>query len=241
MLKVQVSNQHFKSFYQENSLLIQLILKELKGIFDLKPSLEALEKFDSLDQYAWLNYIHSYLNHLVGEQDEGTFSHCEKGPLARLKSYCQHFQSIDEVEDKSLINFCVQVNQIYLQAKQLWHLVHSFEILQNQRKKESFLTKIQKNIQSTSNFIDNILKAFLNCLKKFNNDENVVFFLLRKKAVLIKLYGLKITNQLFENFSKKGCLATLLITRFKSRGFDHLLPIIKRELFFYESNQLSNM
>jgi len=240
LLKAQVSNQHFKSFYQENFLLIQLMLKELNEICTLTPTIQLPQVLELSDQESWLLQLNSYLMLLVGEHDEGAFSNCENGPLARLKSYCQNFQLIDLVQDKSLVGLSYQVNHLYLHAKQLWHLTHSFNSTNIQRKKESFLNKIQKNVQLILVTIENTLKAFLTCLKKFRDNENVLFFLLRKKSLLVKIYGGRTTSQLFEAFSKKECLASLLIKRFKSRGFDHLLPIIKRELFFYESSQSTN-
>lgn len=237
LLKVTPPNQHFKSYFQENSLLIQLILKELNDICIFIADLKSMHSLDLMKQEEWLNSLHNSLNGLIGEHDEGVFSGCKKGPLARLKSYCQHFQLIDIVQDKSLLNFSFQVNQIYITIKQLCHFLHSYEVCHHSRKKHSIFAKIQKNAQFVLTTLENILKLFLTCLKKFANNENVLFFLLRKKALLIKIYGLKITNQLFKTFSKKECISILLIQRFKSRGFDHLLPIIKRELFFYESNQ----
>ncbi len=239
LLKVNASTQHFRSFYQENSLLIQLVLKELSDIFTLTSPLRSLLQMDFLDDDAWFDHLDNFLKSLVGEHDEGAFTSCEKGPLARLKSYCQHFQIVDVLQDRPLINFSFQVSQVYLHVKQVWHLMHSFETCVNQRKKHAFLVKIQKNAHVMLLMLENILKLFLSCLKKFSDNENVLFFLLRKKTLLIKIYGLTLIQQLFSTFSKKGCLSTLLIKRFKSRGFDHLLPIIKRELFFYESNHIT--
>jgi len=239
LLKVQVSNQHFRSYYQENSLVIQLILKELNDIYSLIPSLQSHRQLELANHDEWLSQLHIYLTNLIGEQEAGAFFSCKKGPLTHLKNYCQHFQLIDAVQDRPLINLSFQVNQIYLNAQQLRHFMHSFEISHSQHKKNTFFVKIQKNIQTILSSIDNILKLFLICLKKFTDNENVIFFLLRKKILLIKIYGLKITSRLFKTFSKKQSLSSLLIKRFKSRGFDHLLPIIKRELFFYESNQIA--
>lgn len=239
LVKVQEPTQHFKAYYQDNSLLIQLMMTELSAIHQLVPFIISLKKIDlpnNKDEY--LAQLQHHLATLIGELEDracASVSRWSKGPLTRLKEYCEQFFRNAVIQNKNHLNLSIHVYQIWLSTIFNLQLIHQLKTCCDQRKSDLIFNQIQKAVQTLLTRINLATKHFLNGLKAFNNNENVIFFLMRKKDLLIKIYGFEQVNKLFKSFSKKQSLSKLLIGRFKSRGFDHLLPTIKQELFLYES------
>lgn len=239
LIKVQKPPIHFKAYYQDNSLLIQLMIIELSEIrqqmdyfIDWENSDSIIYQEDNLDQ------LKQRLITLTGEQthrDCLLTSHWAKSPLTHLKDYCENFFYNADLQCKSHHKLSIHIYQIWLSATNILHLLRSLPASLNLRQKTTIHSQIKRAIQTLTLHLNLSTKQILSVLKIFKDDENVIFFLLRKKDLLAKLYSLDEINKLFKSFAKKHNLIQLLIKRFKSRGFNHLLPAIKQELFLYES------
>ena len=89
--------------------------------------------------------------------------------------------------------------------------------------------------QFIDKFLDNMRRAsrlILQLLMSFNDDENVILFLLKNQESFEKVYRPKILSKLFSKMYKNGITEAkdFLINSFSGRGFDHLLPQITQQL-----------
>ncbi len=238
LVKVQEPIRHFKAYYQDNSLLIQLMIIEFFEIHQLVSSLKDWESSEDDIVQEKINHLKQCLISLIGESEEQNHAPAlrwSKGPLLVLKDYCEHFFYNPGQKQNSQLKLSFYIYQIISSTMHVLHLLRSLETCVNFRQKNIVFSQIKCATQTLILHLHYSKRQLLTVLRKFGDNENVIFFLLRKKDLLIKIYGLEELNKLFKFFTKKHTLIELLINRFKSRGFHHLLPIIKQELFLYES------
>lgn len=237
-IKVQEPLLHFKAYYQDNSLLIRLMLQELSRIYQHIPPLRRLKKLEVTNQEEYLQHLHPCLIAFIGETNKNNFGFTgdvRKGPLVRLKEYWEQFFHNERYsQSQHHLKMTKQMERIWLNVIHLLQLIQEWQTCAVSHKAQTYFLKIQRKVQTLLSTTDNMAHLFLVFLKQFNDDENVIFFLLRKKGVLFTIYGSEKTNKLLKGLSKNQNLMHLLINRFKARGFDHLLPTIKQELFLYE-------
>lgn len=81
--------------------------------------------------------------------------------------------------------------------------------------------------------VQQIIESMQSLLGKFKENENVLYFLLRKRDKLTETFGVDLIHRLFNTASKKNKLGHFLIMRYQARGFDHRIPLIKQELSVY--------
>lgn len=236
--KVQEPSQHFKAYYQENSILMQLMISEFFEIHQIACNIFKLEKSkESVQPKEYIGHLFQYLKEMFGESnDHGlSISRWSRGPMSRMQEYCEHFSRNSTDLNKPHLNLLSILHESWLCAKHNLELIYSLNSCYNENKFSVILFRIHRAVHSLLIRIQLTTKHLFNCLKTYNDDENVIFFLLRKKEFLIKIYGIDQFNQLLLFFAKNQNLASFLIKRFKARGFEQLLPVIKKELFLYES------
>ena len=242
LIKTATPTRHFNSFYQESALLVQLMLNEVSEICSLTCFLKSFSQSSPVTIHlkSWIEPLLQCLLKITGGEQLGkSFYDHLQGPLSRLKSYCSHLQLVNLSKKSAFFHLAQKVNQMDLQIQKIFYFFYSIETIPNKNKQRLYIHRFQKIVCSLLLSIEHSSKIFLHCLKQFSNNENVLFFLLRKKSLLAKIYNEQTIALLLRSLSKKHSLATLLINNFQSRGFDHLLPTIKRELFFHESTQLT--
>lgn len=236
MKEVQEPSRHFKSYYQDNSLLIQLMTVEFAAIYERVSQIELLDKMHlPNNQEEYLHHLQQHLTFLIGEVAARHCFSSSSGPLTNLKDYCELFCQNAVQQHRAHLSLSTQIYQAWLDVIHNLHLIQNLNACTNHRKAKLIFNQIRKAIQSLIKKTESSLKHFINSLKTFKSNENIIFFLFRKKESLIKKFGLKQFNAIFSLFEKNQNITQLLIKRFKLRGFDHLLPAIKQELFLYES------
>lgn len=209
---------------------------ELTAIYQRIPPIQLLEKLqlpDNKEEY--LNQLQHQLTLLIGEVATRHCFSSSSGPLTNLKDYCELFCQNASSANRIHLSLSTHVYQVWLDAIHNLHLIQTVKSCANQRKASLSFNRIRKAIQALLKKIEGLPKQLINSLKTFKNNENVVFFLLRKKIQIINIFGLDQFNKLFSYFTKNQNLAQLLLKRYKSRGFDNLLPALKQEIFLYES------
>jgi hypothetical protein len=237
LIKVQETTRHFKAYYQDNSLLIQLMIIELFEIHQQVSFLKNWESFDNEISQENIDQLKKCIIAITGEPEDRNclpIIRWSKYPLPLLKDYCEHFfYNTIEKKSSNQLKFSNLILQVCSNTTHMLNLIRSCK--NGQVLKEPIFLKIRSILKSTLDNLTLSKMQLLKILKTFKENENVIFFLLRKKDLLIKLYGSEEINKFFTSFINKNNLIQLLIKRFKSRGFHHLLPTIKQELFFYES------
>lgn len=233
LIKVQEPTRHFKAYYQDNSLLIQLMVIEL---FEIHQHMQLFKSFVNGILRDNIQPMKKCLIHLTGLPEEQVFQPAmswEKCALLTLKNYCECF--FLNLKNQSLTKMRASYYTDQMVAESL-HLLNLILLFQKGKINEEKVFKLtQSLIQNFSQNFSLFKNLLLKILRKFHENENVIFFLLRKKDLLNKLFDQIELKKLFNFFTKRNDLIRLLITRFKSRGFDNLLSTIKQELFFYES------
>lgn len=229
LIKLKTSNQHFNTYYQDNPLLIQFIILEFLNTFHLAAKIQmstnkCFESDQALIEASFL--LSHYFHQLLGTFSEHR-SHSKglKGPLTKLRHYAFHFSK----------NGREEIHQIlYNSTHQLWiSALHNLEIfntlMHGHQKKEKILI-IKRNLAYFFSRVNSISKHIPRVLCTFHDNENVMFFLFRKKELLAEIYGPNFIKKIFKASLKKSGVKQdviqLLMQRYIKRGFGHLVSSI---------------
>jgi hypothetical protein len=203
----------------DQGLLIQFILSEF---------LSAHEELQILNQYIHqqlLSQILNSLNRLSGSSHEymRIFSwHQESGHFTKLKNYSAFFQQNDKESD-ILEKDAHKCWLISLHMADITHNLHN-------RSKKGFvplhehMAKIQRSTRALKKILGQIIP-------QFQDDENVVFFILRSHILVDNVFGRNFTANLLQNmYSDLGKASRFLQRNYKRRGFTELLPTISEKI-----------
>ncbi len=227
MLKqTQGPNQHFRAYYQDNSVLIQLVIAEFvhayRLIYDIKNFVDNnLLTAQQLDGSV-SSLFHS-LNQLLGNQsnqEHAAISKWIKGPLTKMKEYCEQFSHNHEL-DKSHLNLHSAVYQTWLVAIHNMDLINTFRLCRTMTKNISFTSHVQRSLKRLLSRFNIVTKQIPRVTNLYWDNENVVYFLMKRKQELIDIYGEEEVNKYFKSFAKQAVLTPHLIRRYQARGFTH--------------------
>lgn len=222
-------NQHFNAYYHDNAILIQFIVSELviaaplieklKFLTDkcLKSKIKLNSTLDSL--------FHS-LNTLVGtlsDHDKLAFSFWTKGPLTRLKEYSEQYYRNESKQNTKTKTLHLHVYTTWLCALNILEQLNALKIDPQQTK--TTLATIKQAFDSLYNCLNDIVKLMPRIFSDYTTNEQVLFFLLRKKEQLTDIYGATFVNKLLKA-KKKTDLLSLLMQSFKEKGFENILSLI---------------
>lgn len=232
--KYQLNN-----YFQSQPVLFQFILNEFLMIGEenrewpdliLKgsPSSAALQKmwhmlFQKLNKLSFSPQDHMW--QLPWNFDAGIFT--------KLKNYSYLYARNAEIEDPYLYQMHDLFHKTWMLCKQTIDIMENDLIPQHpgSRQKDS-LKQIKLNIERIQRKIKLLKKFILTILKTFEQNENVLFFLLRHherfSLFFEKKFVFKFFSQLFSE-SRIEEVRAFLIHRYAMRGFDHLLPIINEK------------
>lgn len=210
--------RHFNAYHQNDSLLFQFILSEF---------LEAFREIQMivLKQYA-IEELTTGLKKLAGSPHEYMrlfpWNH-NNGILAKLKNYCSLFSQNTYSKEKESIAL-----QHY--AEKAW--VFCLETLDILYESTDGSTAHVNPLNKAYNALQRISRVIARLLVQFRDDENVVFFVLRHHDQFDGLYGTKFVSRLFCRMYPKGLAETahFLSTKFGTRGFENILPIVKTKI-----------
>ncbi|WP_075883656.1 hypothetical protein [Candidatus Protochlamydia sp. W-9] len=226
--------KHFNAYYQDNSLLIQFVIMEFLNVHQFVCHIQKWMDHQHFPpgkiDYSISPLLH-LLNQLLGthpNQEHITISKWIKGPLTKMKDYCEQFSKNPSLTPSHL--------KLYDSVYQTWHLanhqmnlLHTFQLCQMVKAKVTFPPYFQRSFKQLLKLFNVTAKQIPKVANLYWNNENVVYFLIRKKEQLVKVYGEEWTYKHFKSFAKQNTLLPLLIQRYEQRGF-HYLNLEKRQM-----------
>lgn len=225
--------QHRNTRIQSKGLLFQFILSEFITSYSealtmhqLLPSVEHMVNSETISA------LKANLIKLAGST--GNYSRLfswnqEDGLLSRLKSFCADFSLQGKKDDHIISKMQSYINQAFLSCIQGLDTIRLLEDSdgpeQNIKKLYKILSKFIKEMRCFS-------KLTVEIMRQFSGDENVVFFMLRHQPELDRLYGSRFVFKLISKMFPKGItqVSDFLLSQYKQRGFDHLIPTIQKKI-----------
>ena len=227
----------YHPFYASPSILIQFILEEffsshrliLQVDTQIKNYLTSSEPISSLQKF--LIPILGELVDPITHYTNSSLPHWKKGSLIKLEEYCSLLLNSCLVP-LTLHNSCQKLEKAAKKtlstaialSKKLTIIPHSQQPLIDS---DSF-SMLNHAYQTLLDQFNQIIQTLPRILKTGRNDENIVYCLLRNQNSLAHIYG----NDRFEHHFKwlkiTPKFTKFLIQRYKTRGFDPLLPKIKQ-------------
>lgn len=220
MLKTNHADQHFSAYYEDNAILIQLLIVELISTYEILSQIEkVLKKTTPQNIGKYLPDLLHKFKELVGpagKHDWVGIPSWNSGALTKLKLYsCQFFKN-KSLEKNNGIQLYNSVHLKWLIALKNLDFIQK-AILKN----ECNFTKLQRLLNTLLARKQIITNQMLRTLAAFSNNENVIFFLLRKKAALNKIFGPKFLA--VDSANKERII--VLTNKYIERGFQHHLPL----------------
>jgi hypothetical protein len=219
--------QSFKAYYQDNSLLIQFVINEFLHVHEIIHHLKkcidnhqsSLEKSDLS-----ISSVLHFFNQLLGthpQQEHITISKWIKGPLTKMKDYCEQFSKNHSLTTSHL-KLYEAVYQAWNAATHQTNTLKALQLPQLNNPKFSFSTYFQRSFKQLLKLIEVVSKQIPKVTNLYWDNENVIYFLIRKKDRLIQIYGEEFTQKNFKSFAQQNILLPYLIQRYQQRGFQHL-------------------
>lgn len=210
-------NRQLTSYYANNSLLIQFILSEFIEVYQIAAQIQSLVNSTQTDQALFRSL--TQLLGLGAESERYMVSRWTKGPLVKLHHYCRQFYENGNLEDRNHLVLYNYVHKTWLAALYNWELLHAY---QKNKMPPSTLEMIQRSLKQLMSRIKQMAKHISRVMRSFAQDENVIYFLFRKRKPLDEIYGVDFIDKVFKMTPTE--LLQLLLQRFTQRGFDHLIP-----------------
>ncbi len=219
--------QHLKDFHNQRDVLLQFIISDVllthKMALSLKLPITDMEAFhEQLTQFSGsLSPPNGYLK---------LFDWYDGGLLGKIRSYCAHFMDLDK-KDPSLNNVVDPLIKIMHElAHVAWRTAHTCCHCTVKKPDKpcdiAFLLKMLRRLAAT---LERIIKvAFWVVLRRFSDNENVLYFIVERRYEIEALSDHTFTERLFQNLFANGIddARNFLINRYTLRGFKHYIPII---------------
>lgn len=231
--EIQRSN-HFKAYYEDQSLLVQFVLTEFVNAHHLTTQMQPLmDHYCESETHSELTL--SQLNRLGGQlvgcfsnHKQFSFSRWSQGSLSKLKEYSEKLSIQTQNQN-------VQFTNLQMITRQAWiNGVHNLELLTSLQeffpKTERHLVlraKFKKAFKNLTSSFSRIARQIPLIVRQYWQNENVVLCLLRHHAPLMTIYG---NTHLYKKFKwpSKITLKEHLDRRYLERGFVTLIPIINQ-------------
>lgn len=240
---IGASARHVNAHHLSSSLLFQFILADFIEAFGDIQVLDQLyhQKPISIPDHPYQIYnlettsqVENILKKLVGSQKNDTRLiawNFREGILTRLKTHCSFFSQNADNDEKELMAMQHYVDKVWQ------HCMQAMDVLSESPDKRSLL---YASLEKASGAMHRFAKLIARVIQQFRDDENVVFFLLRHKHQIDKLYGRRYINKLLCRMYPKGLreVRHFLINKYTERHFEHLLPTISTMISEIEASAL---
>ncbi len=237
-----LSKHYFNTYFHNNSILFQFILKEFISVATERQVLEKLvEEINAkITQNAKLSdqqleILGEQLAKLSGTSYDHLWQlpwHLNGGILVKLKNYSYLYVRNSQKDDKAFTDIHDQTYKAWVNCKQTLDLVKDYLFYHWRTQEALDIINICAHLQKICDNIDQLSKLMERALLKFRGDENVLFFLLRHRAQMEVVYGPQFIQKLLLKMHPKGIgdLEVFLCKRYSQRGFEHLLPVISEKM-----------
>ena len=202
-----------KGCFSSPTVLLQLVLHEFFCSSNTLLAIAALLPELQKPTPSVFDKIRSYLSTLFTQMDDRLLAHPwtpPKGSLSKLHAYAALLSiAMNGYEPAQMLND--EIAKTWQVAKMTSEKMSHPELL--------------KLVQAA----DRVAHLVPPLLDSFSRDENVIYFLVRHRETLDKLYGYGFVRQLCQKWHPKGVkgIETLLISRYQTRGFNHPVEKIK--------------
>lgn len=224
LIQTNKQKRNIRSYTSNNSLLVQFILSEFIAVHQLTKKLQTQTPLNTASAHALLKVLNQLLG-VGAENERPATSRWTKGPLVKLHHYCRQLYVNGDHKDKSHSLLYHYVHKTWLIALHNWEVLHAY---QTNEIPSSMLAMIQKSVKQLQTRLTQMAKPIARVVRPFDQDENVIFFLFRKKNELEDVFGADFIKKLLKLPPTE--LFQLLQQRLTHRGFDHLLPTIQHHL-----------
>ncbi len=227
VLEQTKSPQHLiQAYHLDRSLLFQFILAEMIKAHQEAALLSWRKKKLTPSDIQLL--IHPIIR-LCGIQQEymRIFAwNSSEGILAKLKKYCAYFAEMGPSGNKQLTTLQRLASSAWLTGMQCAD--HLRQLKEKEKYSESETTQLSKNLTRLKTTIHKLGKETIRAIREFNQNENVIFYILRHAEQFDIAFGSGFVKKLIEDLYSEGLSEALqlLKNRYTLRGFDHLIPHI---------------
>lgn len=224
--KIREPNHHFKTYYEDNSLLIQFIISELVQVHQWICRIKTLNH----EPFANTNVCIPILEQLVGSvspYEHPSRSRWSTGSLTKLKDYSEQFSRNSGHQQEHSANLALAAHQAWLAGL---HYIELFYILSHapEEKINSLMLSLKRAFRSLELRFNQVIRYIPRLMPHYWSNENVTLCLLRKRGELTEIYGLHFLHKRFKYPLKMKELNHLLIQSYQARGFETLLPTIQQ-------------
>lgn len=234
-VQVKELSQHFNAFYDDNSLLVQFIVAEFILANQLTNQIRHLARLLFQSKYPLEQPVISlcqHFNQLLGidaSKGQHTALHWTCGPLTKLKGYCEQLTVNMQHQQKQSLTLYTHVHQAWLSAVRNYELLTILQQCVDISVSSSTLLTIKRSLHHLNQSLNHISKFMFRLLTLHKENENILFFLLRKKEILSQIYGSDFIHKIFKDFPHDE-LSKRVLQKYHKRGFEHLLALANQSI-----------
>lgn len=203
----------FNTYFASDSLLFQFVLNEFLRTLGEVYKLECVVSDEDTPE-AIHGKLTDYLLKLAGTEQEYvrifTWIY-DAGVLTKLKNSVDLLSQKATVEDSEMRSLHLVVHKAWLEC------LHSIDLYRNQE-----LKALKPQVLKAMKLIRKIPTALKKVLVRYDDDENVIYYLMRHKKDFDHIVGADFLKEILN----KNCIP-FLIERYRMRGFDKLIPEIE--------------
>ena len=203
----------FNTYFTSDSLLFQFVLHEFLRTLGEVYKLECVVSDEDTPE-AIHGKLTDYLLKLAGTEQEYvrifTWIY-DAGVLTKLKNSVDLLSQKAPVEDSEMRSLHLVVQKAWLEC------LHSIDLYRNQE-----LKALKPQVLKAMKLIRKIPAALKKVLSRYDEDENVIYYLIRHKNQFDHIIGPDFLKDMLHKNS-----IPFLIERYRMRGFDKLIPEIE--------------
>lgn len=217
------------SYHQQHNLLFQFILSELILV---QRELKQLETILQQPLEPKAPALMTHMTNLAGSTQSHLriFSWSDDGMLTKLRYYTALLCQTNPLHDSMETAIDQEANESWLLAMQVLDTIRA---LRRTRTTAPDIADLKAAFKKLSKSIKRLANLVSDAIVHYQDDENVIFFLVRHHRDLGELYENPsfVPKLLRKMFPKKlPEVQTFLTKSYKARGFHHLVPVIQERL-----------
>ena len=225
MEEIRKPDRHYNAYYEDNALLIQLMLLEFLATQQLADQIctlsdHCLKTNESI--HPFLSLLSGQFAQLLGSVTETSCELNSQGCLTKLKNYSRQFSKNGTHKNKSILPLYKTIYKTWLSALKNAEIIDILQSPLTQITAPS-LAKMKQAMGYFHTLLSRISKDLPKIVRLFWENENVMFFIIKKKENFIAVYGSDFIKIFFKNSEKKQKIIRLISNNYTGRGFSHLV------------------
>jgi hypothetical protein len=234
------SGGHQFANHENNGIIIQFILFEMFLAVGLINKIEDTFKklrSNSATQQELIGSLAEAITALAGSSQKSMrifTSNLNEGILAQTKNYCSYFASNLEPKDPDITGMQRNANRAWKHSLDCLDTIR--KLLKNPSCDSQEFSDFNISFERMVHRFFKLVKVVGNVLHKFNDDENVILFLITHTKQLDKLFEKEFVIHTLIKMFPNGIIDAerFLTQKYMSRGFTHLIPSIIQKIAKFE-------